>query len=370
MGFPAVRDGSDIRILRHIFSPEEAAIATCLSYRHESESVLAERITRQLGPIDDLSGKFREMLKKGGIEGVEKEGEIWYCNSPLVVGMYEMQLGRLTPEFIRDFKRYTRSAAFGLSFIGTELPQMRTIPIEKSIRPEYVVSDFDRVDSLLNQSAGPFVIVECICRNRAEMEGKTCTVTKRKETCLAIGNIAKTVILSGQGREIERDEAKQILKKNQKEGLVLQPSNSIDPEFICSCCGCCCSMLKTQKSLPRPLDYWASNFQALPVPDRCTGCGACLKRCQMDALSLGASGSDPQVNPDTCIGCGQCVAVCASQALILKKKVDETIPPPTREALHDILLDKRKGVWQMTRLALKYMRDSLMKRKFPVEPID
>ena len=31
VGFPATKSGVEIRILKHIFTPEEARIATCLS---------------------------------------------------------------------------------------------------------------------------------------------------------------------------------------------------------------------------------------------------------------------------------------------------------------------------------------------------
>ena len=34
-----------------------------------------------------------------------------------------------------------------------------------------------------------------------------------------------------------------IIEENQREGLVLQPSNTRDIDFVCSCCGCCCGIL-------------------------------------------------------------------------------------------------------------------------------
>ena len=41
------------------------------------------------------------------------------------------------------------------------------------------------------------------------------------------------------GRVIDRNEALEIIDLNQRDGLVLQPSNTQKAEFICSCCGCC-----------------------------------------------------------------------------------------------------------------------------------
>ena len=104
-----------------------------------------------------------------------------YCNAPLVVGMYEFQLGRLTPEFIKDYDEYTSSINFGLSFLSTKLPQMRTIPVAKSIHPQHNVSSFDEVTTLLQQAEESFVIMECICRKKKSMEGISCKKTDRKE---------------------------------------------------------------------------------------------------------------------------------------------------------------------------------------------
>lgn len=170
---------------------------------------------------------------------------------------------------------------------------MRTIPVAKSIHPKHHVSTFDEVTTLLQRAEEPFVIIECICRKKKSMEGKPCKVTDRKETCLAMGNIAQAVLQSGIGREIARDEAISIIEQNQKQGLVLQPSNSEKAEFICSCCGCCCGMLGLQKILPKPLDFWASNFHAVVDTSTCEGCGACENHCQVTAVRVPPKNNTP-----------------------------------------------------------------------------
>jgi Na+-translocating ferredoxin:NAD+ oxidoreductase subunit B len=254
-----------------------------------------------------------------------------------------MQLGRLTPEFIKDFNKYTGDKKFGIELLSTELPQMRTIPIAKSIHPQHHVSTFDEVAVLLNQSEGPFVILECICRKKKQIEGKTCKITDRKETCLAIGSIAGSFLRTGIGREIASDEAMSIITQNQEDGLVLQPSNTEEAEFICSCCGCCCGMLNFQKFLPKPLDYWASNYYAEVDKNACNGCGVCETKCQVGAVGLPAGMQVAFVDRNRCIGCGICVSTCPDQALSLLKKPVETRPPQTREDLYDIIMSKKKG---------------------------
>lgn len=359
LGFPATRSGVELKILQHIFTPQEAEIACCLSYRFECLDTIFSRAGHLAASPADLAKRLEGIQQKGGIESKVQDGKTLYCNAPLVVGMYEYQQNRLTPEFIRDFNDYTSTIDFGLAFLSSKLPQMRTIPVSQSIRPQHHVSNFDEVMTLLQQAAAPFVIIGCICRKKKSLEGSRCRVTDRQETCLAVGDMANIALKSRIGREITRDEAISIIERNQKEGLVLQPSNTVKAEFICSCCGCCCGMLRTQQNLPKPLDFWASNFYAALSSETCSACGACQKRCQVGAVSQPAKNQPAVVDRNRCIGCGVCVPVCPTQSLNLVKKPAEVTPPPTREVLHDIIATGRKGRLGKLKLAGKLVVDSV-----------
>jgi NAD-dependent dihydropyrimidine dehydrogenase PreA subunit len=358
VGFPATRSGVEIKILKHIFTPQEAEIVSYLNYQPQPLQTIFGRVEHLVETPAELEKLLDRIQKKGGIESKIKNGLTHYCCAPLVVGMYEFQLGRLTPEFIKDFNEYTSNKKFGIEFLNTELPQMRTIPVSKSIHPQHNVSTFDEVSSLLQQAEEPFAIIECICRKKKEMEGHACKVTDRKETCLAIGSVARMVLQGGNGREIARDEALTILEENQKKGLVLQPSNTEKVDFICSCCGCCCGMLAVHKVLPRPLDFWASNFHAKVDANKCDACGACEKRCQVGAVAF----SDPKqhaiVDPERCLGCGVCVTTCPAQAISLSKKPTEVRPPQTREDLYDIIMTNKKGRLGKLKLTGKLVVDA------------
>jgi Pyruvate/2-oxoacid:ferredoxin oxidoreductase delta subunit len=361
VGFPATRSGVEIKILKHIFTPEEAEIACCLSYKFEPITTLFSRAGHLVDSADELEKHLDRIQKKGGIESKIKNGEMHYCNAPLVVGMYEFQLNRLTPEFIEDFNNYTSNKNFGVSFLSTKLPQMRTIPVSKSIHPQHKVSTFDEVIPLLQQAEEPIVINECICRKKKSIEGNSCKVTDRKETCVGIGSMGRMALLGGIGREITRDEAISIIEQNQKQGLVLQPSNTEKAEFICSCCGCCCGMLRTQKNLPKPLDFWVSNFYAAMDGITCEGCGACVKRCQVGAVSVARKKQPAVVDRDRCIGCGVCVPGCPTQSITLVKKPAEVRPPQTREDLHEIIVAGKKGRLGKLKVTGKLIVDSVRK---------
>ena len=357
VGFPAAKNGSDIRLLKHIFTPEEAEIACCLSHDFESLDIVFSRAGHRVNTPQLLEKILHRIQEKGGIESRIRNGQQQYCNSPLVVGMFEMQMERMSPAFLKDFDDYTGSLGFGMAFLETKLPQMRTIPIQKSIPIETPVATFDEISQLIAGAAGPFVIVECICRKKKAMQGKPCQVTDRTETCLALGDMAQAGLSAGMGREITREEAMEILEKNQKQGLVLQPSNTVKPEFICSCCGCCCGMLSIHQKLPKPLDFGMSNFQARVDKELCTGCGVCERRCQVHAVKVAGDPPRAELDLNLCLGCGVCVTTCAPQAIHLVKKKKTTRPPEDREKLHAILLENRKGALGKAALAGKLMKD-------------
>jgi Pyruvate/2-oxoacid:ferredoxin oxidoreductase delta subunit len=359
VGFPATRSGAEIKILKHIFTPAEAEITSYLSYRLEPLGIIFNRVGHLIDSQEELEQLLDRIQKKGGIETKVKNGTIHYGCAPLVVGMYELQLGRLTPEFVKDFNEYTANIKFGIDFLGTELPQMRTIPVSRSIRPQHNVSTFDEASSLLKQADAPFVIIECICRKKKSIEGKSCKVTKRKETCLAVGSMARMALQCGTGREIGRDEAMSIIELNQQQGLVLQPSNTEKAEFICSCCGCCCGMLNVHKKIPKPLDFWASNFQAVVDTNACEGCGACEQWCQVGAVMVSENKQQAAVDLNRCIGCGVCVANCPAESISLVKKPTEVRPPPTREDLYEIIMARKKGRLGKLTLTGKILVDAL-----------
>lgn len=359
MGFPATRSGVELSILKHIFTPEEAEIACCLRYKYEPLETIFGRTSDWVDSPESLAKRLECIQKKGGIETKQLNGNTLYCNAPLVVGMYEYQLDRLTPEFIKDFNQYTSNHKFGIDFLSTELPQMRTIPIEKSVLPQHNVSTFDEVSTLLKQAEAPFAIFECICRKKMNIEGTSCEVTDRKETCLAIGNMAVMALANGMGREISCNEALAIIEENQRQGLVLQPSNTAKAEFICSCCGCCCGILKTHRALPKPLHYWASNFYAAVNQDTCVACGACEKSCQVNAMCIPPKKQTAIVDLNRCLGCGVCVPGCPTASITLVKKSVEHRPPQTLEELREIIMASKKGHLGKLKLTGKLIVDAI-----------
>ena len=109
IGFPPSGNGEDIQLLKHVFSPKEAQIACCLSHEPRPLEKIYDRASHLVSSREELAPLLLSMVKKGGLEFRREGDQELYANAPLVVGIYELQVGRLTPEFIRDFEAYSAS---------------------------------------------------------------------------------------------------------------------------------------------------------------------------------------------------------------------------------------------------------------------
>ncbi len=365
IGFPAALFGSDIRLLRRIFTPDEARVALHLSYQPAPFDEIAAKAAPEF-PHARTRLLLESVFKKGGIGWKKKNGvDTWFL-MPLVVGMYEAQDGIASPGFFDDADAYMKSLSFGRAFIAVKPSQMRTIPINKSITMSHPVATYDQVRGIIDSAPGPFVVLPCICREKKAVRGKPCKKTKRRETCFAMNDIGAMILRRGNGREITREEAIELFRQSEADGLVLQPANTERPEFICSCCGCCCGMLSYQKFLPNPVDFWTVHYQATVDPAACTHCGKCVSRCQVAAVTLAGPGRTAVVDPSRCIGCGLCVPTCPGKAITLTKNAGERPLPANEEALFSEIMKNKKSSWGQWATVL---RTALKFRKFRSRPV-
>ena len=314
-----------------------------LSYKPRSVQQIYETVKESGMSLKDMEHLLDAMMKNGVIERVEREGMPYFCNMPFIVGMYERQVYKLTPESLAEFESYIYDISFGVGYLSTGMSQMRTIPVQKSLQFDRHVATYDNLMEIIKKSDGPFVINECICRKAAAIKGKSCQKTSRLETCLALNDWAKNYVKYGMGREISKAEALEITRQNEVDGLVLEPTNAQKIEACCACCGCCCGQLGALKLLPKPIDIWITNYYAVIDAEDCTGCGDCVPRCQVNALSMDESLGIASINHDRCIGCGVCVSSCPLKAISLHKKEKETVPPVDSESLYDTIMAKRRG---------------------------
>jgi len=342
VGFPATQSGVEIRILKHLFTPEDAEVAIQLKLQPALSKKIYRRFKKSGITLEELEQKLDEMYLKGlvnrGTNIVGDTEEKYYANAALLIGMYEYQLGRLTKEFYNDHEQYL-DEAFINEYNSSGIPQLRVIPIEETIDYEQKIASYDDMRNLIENIGEPIAVAECICRQAKKLIGEPCTKTKLVESCFTFRNAAKTYLEKGLARQITKEEALDLLRKAEEDGLVLQPGNSLRPMNICTCCGCCCGILTHQKKIPEPAQFFASNYYAEVDQDSCIGCGTCEERCNMDAIQL--KDAIAHVDLTRCIGCGVCVPTCTSDAMKLSRKEEETLPPRNTLATYMTIMDKK-----------------------------
>jgi ferredoxin len=338
VGFPAAESGADIRLLEQLFPPEQAEVAMLLTYRYESLEQIQARARQQGKSTEDVERILEETSRRGVIGRTVRDGVTHYRNIPYVVGMAEAAAFNPSKEFMNAALEYHVDGKFWNAFLNSAVPQMRTIPIEQSITPEHQVGRYDQIEGIIETTEDPIAILECVCRKGAEGRGAPCKRTSRKETCMIFRDGAKHLLESGGGREISKQEALEILRQNGEDGLVLQPSNAQGPDFICSCCGCCCGILTIHKAFENPAGHWATNYYAALVADLCSGCRICEDICQTNALKFDEEEMIPLFDLTRCLGCGNCEVVCPDDAIELRSKEKEIVPPLTGEDMTEVII--------------------------------
>jgi ferredoxin len=156
-----------------------------------------------------------------------------------------------------------------------------------------------------------------------------------------IGVAAEATTAKGIAKSLTREELLAMLEQADRDGLVLQPQNTLAPIFVCCCCGCCCGVLTTAKKLERPADVFQTDFVAEVDAERCEVCGSCAARCQMDAIA--PSDKTPVVEEGRCIGCGLCVTSCPTGAMKLRDLEGRRPPPENVRALYTQMYQERFG---------------------------
>ncbi len=310
-GFPATENGVELRILRRLFTPDEAELTLHLSVIPEEAAKIAKRLRL---PEEDTARRLEDMALKGLIyRRLSEDGPPKYMAWQFVIGIWEYHVNSLDEGLARDMGEYIPR----LLDVETwkKVPQLRTIPVGQSIPVEHAVMPYEVAEKIV-RSHSRILVAPCICRRERKLVGEGCD--RPEESCLVFGSGSDFYLQNGLGRMISQEEALDILAAADRAGLVLQPNNAQRAGNICCCCGCCCGVLRTIKKHPRPADIVSSAFRVSVDRNSCDGCGVCLERCQMEALRL----EDDRVCADLgrCIGCGLCVTTCPTGSLTLMRK--------------------------------------------------
>lgn len=323
-GFPKTADGTHLKVLQWIFTPEEADLASKMKLIGETVEEISERL--DIEGLEGLTEKLETMVEKGQIHAMNTSTGRRFGLIPFVVGIYEEQLAKMDSEFARLAEDYFLKAEPGGLF-DTEPSIFRVIPINRVIESKLTIYPFESAEQIA-QNAKSWGVRECICKKQKSLLNQpckypttVCLIFSQRENAFENSDLTKTISL---------EESLEHLRKAEEAGLIHCSMNvQTGHSYICNCCTCCCGVLRGLTERNQPLAFVNSNFHLQVDSELCVGCETCVDRCQFYALSVPEDVC--QVDLQKCVGCGVCAIVCPEDALSLvaRDKTEITKPPDT-----------------------------------------
>jgi Pyruvate/2-oxoacid:ferredoxin oxidoreductase delta subunit len=330
----------------HLFPPEEAEI---VQYLPLVKGGISRKISLQIKlPEEEVEAVLSRIAdQKRAIIAFEEPGKPrQYGLMPIVPGTMELVMmegknddwhrryGQLFEDvyntgYIRDIlKKPIRAARY--------IPVQETINIIPAALPSDLLTD------MLKEHTS-FGLGVCQCRQAKAFSGHDCGLPT--DTCLATGKLADFLVQRNIMRRVDRAEALESKLKANAAGLATMSMNVAfsEPVISCSCCGCCCVILRTLNQFNAPGLIASPHFIPIRDENKCLKCGLCQSKCPMGCHSLSEKGW--AFRRERCIGCGVCASVCPARALVMDP-VKNYQPPP---------INYKEFAWQMAPGYLNYV---------------
>ncbi len=341
--FPQGAPPSDTlyQILRVLVTEDEAAQLSLLPIRPFTAKHAARLLHMTKAEAETT---LNHLCDKGMLADVVKEGEeTRYMLPPPMAGFMEFAMMRvrtdidqkLLSELYHQYMDVEGEFIYDL-FYAKDTSLARVFVREDVIDQEQAVHilDYERATQVI-ETAQDISVALCYCRHKQVHLGKACN--SPMETCLSFGDTAAALIRHGHTRRIDKVEAMDILQQCMDSNLVQGGENVRQGVgFLCNCCGCCCDGMVAAKKYGLRQPVVTTNYEPVLEPERCVGCGKCVKLCPVDALYLDEH-KKAVIDPNKCLGCGICVKNCAKKALKLNRRAQRVLTPVN--STHRIVLN-------------------------------
>lgn len=271
---------------------EMADMALLMGLRKERT---AEEMAKKSGKSLEETKKILDQMAWVGLAKVWKneEGTDLYLIQIYAPGILEMLVGNdenvaKHPEIAKAFEEYTRTR---IAMLASNLPlgssMMRVVPIESAIKDNPEATQYEKLSYYLDKY-DTFSVSPCSCRRSRRIIGEGCGHLEA-DMCVQMGSGAEYYIRTGRARQITKEEALEIFKKAEENGLMHQMPNIEglgESAAICNCCSCSCFAMRVG-TYYGAFDAIRSNFVSEVNTENCVACGQCVENCPTNALQLG-----------------------------------------------------------------------------------
>jgi len=302
---------------------DEAEMALVLAMRGEALS--PSQVAQRMGlPVEQAEGLLERAYRRGI---VNKSGE-----------------GEGATYSAADF--YTRLDVFAKYENWDDIPAQDRKAIHRRYLDEFIARVRPKVEQLMAgapsadglhnndilllheveemlDAATDIVVQPCDCRRLAQ------NCDRPVETCIWLDKSAREALDRGHGRRLTRDEAKALVRKADRKGLMHTGdsqwrTNGLSP--ICNCCACDCYPFTAAREIGSKGVWPRSRYVAAYDRDACAFCGLCVRRCHFGAFYhdggevtvAGKTARNVQFDPALCWGCGLCANSCPTGAIVMR----------------------------------------------------
>ena len=243
--------------------------------------------------LDFVQTQCDKLVKAGVIRTRVRSGVLCYYYPIWVPGIMEGILSNREqcdahPELGACFEEYTRIRVGMLApMLGNGGNFMRVMPVMSAIENDTHKASYDEISTLI-EKAWAISVGPCSCRRSRRLMGEGCGHLE-EDMCLYLNDNAISFSKNGEHRLITKEEAYEILRRAEDNGLVHEVNQALgfdDVTAICNCCGCSCYALRIAELFRSPNGV-SSNFIARVDKDKCVACGQCVENCQTNAVRLG-----------------------------------------------------------------------------------
>ena len=281
----------EYRILDPIVDDDMCSVM--MRMRLETDFSAEDLVKKTRKSLDFVQTQCDKLVKAGVIRTRVRSGVLCYYYPIWVPGIMEGILSNREqcdahPELGACFEEYTRIRVGMLApVLGNGVNFMRVMPVMSAIENDTHKASYDEISTLI-EKAWAISVGPCSCRRSRRLMGEGCGHLE-EDMCLYLNDNAISFSKNGEHRLITKEEAYEILRRAEDNGLVHEVNQALgfdDVTAICNCCGCSCYALRIAELFRSPNGV-SSNFIARVDKDKCVACGQCVENCQTNAVRLG-----------------------------------------------------------------------------------